>query len=153
MNYTKLTFALLAFATTLLAADPFVGTWKMDSAKTKYKEGTAPKEQTITITEMGKDLNVKVAGTAADGSPIAMSYSVPAGGGEGKLIEGSAYDGVSGKRHGANEREMMYKKGGKTVYTVHSKVTDDGNTMVATAKGINVLGQKVEAETYYDKQK
>jgi hypothetical protein len=48
---------------------------------------------------------------------------------------------------------MMYKKGGKTVYTVHSKVTDDGNTMVATAKGINVLGQKVEAETYYDKQK
>jgi hypothetical protein len=152
MRYTKLAFVLLAFATTLLAADPFVGTWKMNSAKTKYKEGTAPKEQTVTITETGKDMVVKIAGTADNGTPIAVSFSVPAAGGAGKLIEGSSYDGVSGKRHGANERETMYKKGGKTVYTTHSKVADDGNTLVSTSKGINVLGQKVEGEVFYDKQ-
>jgi hypothetical protein len=153
MKYTKLTFAVLAFATTLLAADPFVGTWKMNPAKTKFKEGTAPKEQTVTITETGKDMNVKIAGIAANGSPIAVSFSVPAAGGEGKMIAGASYDGVAGKRHGANERETMYKKGGKTVYTSHSKVSDDGNTLVTTSKGMNVLGQKVESEILYEKQK
>ena len=67
MRYTKLMLVLLGFAATLCAADPFVGTWKMNPAKTKYKAGTAPKEQTVTITEAGTDLNVSVAGTAADG--------------------------------------------------------------------------------------
>jgi hypothetical protein len=153
MKHTKLALALLAFATTLAAADPFAGTWKLNSAKTKYKEGTAPKEQTVTITESGKDLIIKVAGIAGNGSPIAVSYSIPATGGEGKLIDGGSYEGVAGKRHGANERETMYKKGGKTVYTTHAKVTENGNALVVTNKGINPLGQKVEGETVYDKQK
>ena len=73
MRYTKLVLALLGFAATLCAADPFVGTWKMNPAKTKYKAGTAPKEQTVTITEAGSDLNVKVAGTAADGASTART--------------------------------------------------------------------------------
>jgi hypothetical protein len=153
MKHTRLAFALLASAMTLVAADPFVGTWKLNSAKTKYKEGTAPKEQSVTITESGKDLIIKVAGVAGNGSPIALSYSVPATGGEGKLIEGTGYDGIAGKRHGANERETLYKKGGKTVYTTHAKITDDGNTLAVTTKGINPVGQKVEGETVYDKQK
>jgi hypothetical protein len=45
----------------------------------------------------------------------------------------------------------MYKKGGKTVYTTHSKVSKDGNSMTTTSKGVNVSGQKVEAEVYYTK--
>jgi hypothetical protein len=47
MRYTKLMLALLGFAATLCAADPFVGTWKMNPAKTKYKAGTAPKERLV----------------------------------------------------------------------------------------------------------
>jgi hypothetical protein len=61
MRYTKLMLVLLGLAATLCAADPFAVTWKMNPTKTKYKVGTAPKEQTVTITEAGSDLNVKVA--------------------------------------------------------------------------------------------
>jgi hypothetical protein len=144
---------LLVFASTLCAADPFVGTWKMNPAKTKYKVGTAPKEQTVTITETGSNLNVKVAGTAADGSKISIGYTVPTAGGPGKMMASSAYDGISGKRIGANEREMTYMKGGKSVYTVHSKVSADGNSLSVASKGLNPMGQTVDADVVYDKQK
>jgi len=49
MRYAKLVLVLLAVAVTLLAADPFVGTWKMNSTKSKFKTGAAPKEQTVII--------------------------------------------------------------------------------------------------------
>jgi hypothetical protein len=44
MRYSKLILVLLAFAGVSMAADPFVGTWKLNSAKTKYKTGMPPKE-------------------------------------------------------------------------------------------------------------
>ena len=153
MRYTRIMLVLLGFAATLCAADPFVGTWKMNPAKTKYKVGTAPKEQTVTITEAGSDLNVSVAGTAADGSKIAVSYTIPSAGGTGKIVESSSYDGISGKRMGPNERVMSYMKGGKAVYTAHSKLSSDGNSLSVSSKGVNPLGQTVDATVAYDKEK
>ena len=74
MHWTKLFLALLGLAATLCAADPFVGTWKMNMAKTKYTSGVPPKEQTVTISEMGGNVIGKVTGTAADGRRILLSY-------------------------------------------------------------------------------
>lgn len=153
MRYITPIVVLLGFAATLCAADPFVGTWKMNPTKTKYKVGTAPKEQTVTITETGGDLNVKVAGTATDGSKISVAYTIPAAGGMGSIVEPSSYDGISGKRIGPNEREMSYMKGGKTVYTAHSKVSTDGNSLSVASKGVNPLGQTVDGNVVYDKEK
>ena len=152
MRYTKLMLVLLGFAATLCAADPFVGTWKMNPAKTKFKVGTAPKEQTVTITEVGSDYNVKVVGLAADGSNYSLSYSVPTAGGTGKFLESSSYDGITGKRLHPAEREMSYTKGGKVVYTTHSKLSADGHTLSVHSKGLNPLGKDVEATITYDKQ-
>jgi hypothetical protein len=75
-------------------------------------------------------------------------------GGTGKLVESSAYyDGISDKRIGPSEREMSYMKGGKTVYTAHSKISTDGNSLAVLSKGVNPLGQTVDADVAYDKQK
>jgi hypothetical protein len=80
--------------------------------------------------------------------------SVPSAGGPGKLTESSAYyDGISGKRIGPNEREMSYMKSGKAVYTTHSKVSTDGNSLSVSSKGVNPVGQSVDATVAYDKQK
>ena len=101
MRYAKLAFALLGLASTLVAADPFAGTWKINFDKSKYKTGSPPKEQTAMIAESGSDLDVTISGTAADGSAIMSHYTVPAQGGEGKIIQ-SPYEAVSGKRIGPN---------------------------------------------------
>ena len=39
MRYAKLAFVFLGLAAILVAAEPFAGTWKLNSAKTKYKTG------------------------------------------------------------------------------------------------------------------
>jgi hypothetical protein len=80
MRCAKLAVAFLAITVTLCAADPFAGTWQFNRAKSKYKTGQPPKEQTVTIVEAGSDLDVTIKGTAADGSPIATHYTMPAAG-------------------------------------------------------------------------
>ena len=151
MRYVKLVLMLLAVAAALVAADPFVGTWKVNPAQSKFKTGAAPKEQTVTISESGGDLDIAVKGTAADGTPISTHYTIPAGGGNGKVIE-SPYEAVWGKRMSANERETSYSKGGKVVYTTHAQLSKEGKTLTVHSKGTNPAGQKVDGTVTYDKQ-
>ena len=152
MRYTRLAVAaLLGLSALLIAAEPFAGTWKLNGAKTKYKTGTPPKEQTLTIAESGSDLDVTVSGTAADGTAIMSHYTVPAQGGEGKIIQ-SPYEAVSGKRMGPKQREINYSKGGKTVLTARSRVSADGKSITVNLKGTDMQGKPVDAVVVYDKQ-
>jgi hypothetical protein len=151
MRYPKLAFALLGFATVLVAADPFAGTWKLNTEKSKYKSGAPAKEQTVTITEADSNLDVTIKGTAQDGTPISSHYTVPAQGGEGKIME-SPYEAVSGKRMGPRQREIMYSKGGKVVLTVRTRVSADDKTMTATVKGTDTAGKAVDGTAVYEKQ-
>ena len=150
MRYSKLLLAVLVFAGTSIAADPFVETWKLNSAKTKYKTGMAPKEQTVTFSEEGSDLHVMVKGTTSEDKPISTHFTVPTGGGTGKIIE-APYDAVSAQVKG-NERDTRFSKSGKVVYTAKAKRSADGKTMTVTVKGTNAVGQMVAGTAFYDKQ-
>ena len=152
MRIAKSVCALVTFAAALSAASPYVGTWKLDAAKTKYKMGAAPKEQTVTISESGGDLNIVVKGVASDGTPVSSHYAVPIAGGAGKIVESKVYDGISNKRVSDSERETSYSKGGKVVYTVHSMVSSDGKTLTTHVKGTNSAGQMVEGTNVQIKQ-
>jgi len=151
MRFTRFAFSLLTFAAILSAADPLVGTWKLNPAKSVFSKGNPPKEQTLTIMEHGTDIHVVVKGTTAEGTAINSSFMIPAKGGTGKIIE-SAYEGVVGKVINANERETTYSKGGKAVYHTHTTLLPGGKTLKVTAKGTNVAGKEVDGAVYYDKQ-
>jgi hypothetical protein len=67
----KLLYPLAAFLLTssLFAADPFLGTWKLNIAKSKYTGANpAPKDLTIVVETHGDQVIVSGKGTAADGS-------------------------------------------------------------------------------------
>ena len=119
--------ALIACATSMLAQSPFAGTWKLDTAKTKYSSGQPPKQVTVAIQEQGDNLQVTATGTNADGSPLSLKYTVPLKGGEGQ-VESSAYDSISSKVVRTNVRENSYGKGGKVVTTRRVVVSEDGKT-------------------------
>ena len=153
MRYTKLMLLLIGFAATLCAADPSVGTWNMNPNKTVFKNGTSPMRQTVTISETASNLNVKVVGTAVNGRKILVSYTIPVAGGPGKMVQSSEYDGVSAKRIGPNELDISYMKGGKAIYTAHTTVSADGNTLSVATQGVNPLGDTVEGTVVYNKQK
>lgn len=144
--------ALFAFAGTLLAQNPFVGTWKLDAAKTKYTSGEPAKDTTLVIEEQGDNLQVTATGTAADGSPLSVKYTVPVKGGAGQVQESATYDAVTSKVVSARVRENTYSKGGKQVSSRHVVVSKDGKTMMNTMKGMNNLGKLVAGTDVFEKQ-
>lgn len=142
---------LLAFATPLLASDPFAGTWTLNSEKTKYTAGSAPKNVTLVIEEQGANLQVTANGTTADGSPISVKYMVPAKGGMGSVQEGD-FDSVSSKRVSASVRDNTYMKDGKVLRTRHAVASADGKSISTTVKGTGADGKPVAGVDVYDKQ-
>ena len=151
MRYPKLAFALLAFSATLVAAEPFAGTWKLNVAKSKYKTGAPNKEGTIAITESGSDLDVSTTATSADGAPISAHYAVPAKGGDGKIIAGP-WEAVSAKRPSTTQRITSFSKGGKVVYSVQSRISADGKTRTVNITATDANGKKARGTSVYDKQ-
>jgi len=145
------TFALFAFATTSFAQSPFVGTWKLDTAKTKYTAGDPAKDVTLVVEEQGDNLQVTATGTNADGSPLSVKYTVPVKGGAGQVQEGP-YDAISSKLISANVRENTYSKGGKEVAVRRSVVSKDGKWLRTNVKGMNLTGQTVAGTDVYQKQ-
>ena len=145
------TVALLAFAATLSAQSPFAGTWKLDTAKTKYTSGQPPKDVTLVIEEQGDNLQVTATGTNADGSALSVKYTVPVKGGDGQVQEGP-YDAVTSKVVSANVRENSFTKGGKQVMARHVLASRDGKTLRSTFKGVNAEGKPIAGTDVYDKQ-
>ena len=154
MRKPKYLFAMLAFASTLFAADPFVGTWKLDPSKSKHS-GNAPnaKEATLVIEEQSDNYHVTVTGTNSDGSPLSVKYTVPMKGGTGQVeAGGDVFDAVSSKRIKSNQRENTYMKGGKNAGTRRSVVSKDGKTLTNTFKGTDPQGNPVTSTQVFDKQ-
>jgi hypothetical protein len=134
-----------------MAADPFVGTWKLNPAKSKFKAGAPYQEATSTISESGSDLDVAFKGTAANGAPFSIHYTLPANGGTGKVVE-APFDAVSAKYLNARERKIIQSKGGKVLYTIHSKVSKDGKMLTVVHKGTIAAAQAVDGIWVFDKQ-
>jgi hypothetical protein len=73
----KKTFGLLILCALALAADDsFVGTWKLNVAKSKFSPGPAPQSQTVTI---GADNKVEGSGTDSEGQAVNWSYTATPG--------------------------------------------------------------------------
>jgi hypothetical protein len=143
--------AMLAVAMPLFAADPFLGTWKLDPAKSNYTAGSAPKDVTIVIEEQGDTYQVSATGTYADGSPISVKYTIPKGGGTGTVQEGP-FDAVTSKRVSARARENTYTKNGKETMSRRVVVSRDGKTLRNTVKGTGPQGTRVAGVDVFNKQ-
>src|SRR6516225_7227939 len=55
--------------------NPFLGTWKLNAAKSKFEPGPAPKSLTRTIVADGGGAKYPIEGVTADGKPISYSFS------------------------------------------------------------------------------
>jgi hypothetical protein len=150
--FATLIFMTVAASGLLLAqSNPFVGTWKLNLAKSK-DTGAFPKEETLTVQLVGDQRQVTIKGTATNGSPVSFKYEVPDKGGAGKVLAGGPYDGVSGKRIDDNTREVSYMKGGKEVLQLRTAVSKDGNTMRLTVEGTDSLGKPFSGLAVFEKQ-
>lgn len=144
MNRRVRVFAMivvvLAAGSLLLAQDnPFMGTWKLNIAKSKYDPGPAPQSQTRTWDAAGM---VMVTGVNAAGKPTSYGYPIK---GDGKeypttgAVPNTA-DMISTKKIDANTFEANFTKAGKHVETATFKVSNGGKTLTIMAKGATDAG-------------
>jgi hypothetical protein len=144
---------LIALASAALAqSDPAVGTWQLNTAKSKYDPGPMPKSNTITITAAPNGIHVVAKGVDAAGKPTGIDYTATYDGKDASVKGAPAYDTTSLKRVDANTTEQTRKKEGKTVQTVTRKISADGKTMTVTTRGKDENGRTLNTVAVYDKQ-
>jgi protocatechuate 3,4-dioxygenase beta subunit len=124
----------------------------MNHQKSNYTKGQVPKDENMTVSEQGDQLQVTIVGTDDDGTPIAISYVIPVSGGTGQMQQGGSYNGVSAKRVNDSTRDTTYTKDGDQVTAEHMVVATDGKTMTVTVKGVDSNGKPVAGVLVFDKE-
>jgi hypothetical protein len=151
-----LVLTTVAVAPALLAQDnPFVGTWKLNTAKSKFEGTPAPKSLTRTVTAQGNGAKYSFEGVAADGSSFAYSFATNYDGMDAPITGTGAPGGadmVSLKKMGDRRTEGTLKKGGKEIAKVTSEVSKEGKVTWVKSKGKSADGKDVWSESAYDKQ-
>jgi hypothetical protein len=144
---------VLALATTAMAADTSVGTWKLNAAKSKNTSTNPPKSQTD-VREATPDGGIKVTrtGQLVDGTPSNYSFTYKYDGKE-YPVTGAPFDTISVKRIKANTWSWDVKKtGGKYNLTGRNVISKDGKTMIQTAKGTDAEGKAVASTIVFERQ-
>jgi hypothetical protein len=144
---TTLLFAGIAFA-----ADPVVGTWKLNVEKSKFSSGHELTAASRVYTEADGMYTLKQKLTGADGKETSSSSQYS----EGKDVKqedpNGPADTVHAKKVSANTWNFELKKGGKIVGHVHRVVSADGKTLTVHNTGANITGGGEDQTLVYDKQ-
>jgi hypothetical protein len=144
-----LTVAVLATAQT---KDPFVGTWRLNVAKSKYS-GPAPKSITATYEAAGQGYKISVKNEPASGPVQQYSYTTNLDGKDAPVTGNNPNaDMVAVKRIDAHTLEVVNKMGGKVTTTQRNVVAPDGKTRTVTTTGTDAQGQKVNNVAVFEKQ-
>jgi hypothetical protein len=136
---------LFVGAVALAAADPFVGTWKLNVAKSKFQQSEPPQSQTVTIDADGK---VSISGTDSKAQPVNWSYTATPG--STATITGIPDSSVMEVRK-ENMVDHTWKMG-KENSKGHGVISKDGKTMTYTIQGTDAEGKKYKNTEIYEKQ-
>ena len=155
MKKAMLVLAVFALAGSLWAADPIIGTWKLNIAKSKFAPSTqaAMKEGTHVVRELGADqFELTETQTRTDSSSTSYRFTWPQKGGVLKseiLAEGTSSIVTiiePGEWYTTNLRN------GKQVSTLHTVISKDGKTMRVTTKATDAQGKPYEVLRVLEKQ-
>jgi hypothetical protein len=153
----------LGIASALAAGDPFVGTWKLNVAKSKHlpgdESGPWPKEFTTTFEEQGADLIVTERAVSSDGRMQSNVARVSSKGGPVTPVEGltlAAGQSLVLKRIGKDTMIRELDQEGKPFRTGHMTVSADGKTMTVEEKGGSAntqrQGKTIDRIEVFDRQ-
>ena len=131
--------------------DVFLGTWKLNEAKSKIAAGQ-PKNSTVVYTADGDNVKVGIDGTDAKGQTFHSDWTGKFDGKEYALTGDSANDMRSYKVVSDHTLLVISKKGGKETYSARIVVSADGKTRTVTVSGTDASGAKITSTQTYDKQ-
>jgi len=149
---TFLGLAISAPQTAFAQSDPFVGTWQLNLAKSKYSPGPAPKSQTVNIQVDGQGERATITGVGAEGNPINYTLTSVFDGMPHPVVGDPKQDAYASTRVDAYTHIYSDFKAGKLVGTTTIVVSPEGRTMTVTEIILDANGKLINNITVFDKQ-
>lgn len=133
------------------AADPVVGTWQLNVAKSKFA-GAAPKSGTRVYTESAAGITLKITTVAANGTSSTEESTFKYDGKEYPYSGSSDFDSLSLTRKDANTIQSTQKKAGKVVGSTVRTVSADGKVLTLVSKRTGADGKPYGITQVYDRK-
>ena len=148
MRRLALLVLLLSVALAMRAADPVVGTWHLNVAKSRYDPGPPPKSQTRIYREEDGGVKAVVITVYKNGNSDTVHYAANYDGKEHPVDGSPDTDGILMQRIDDYTAESVLTHAGHTIGTARRTVSRDGQTMTITFKG-----SEVNNTAFYEKEK
>lgn len=153
----KKTLSLIMLATVLfagpaLAADPILGIWKLNVAKSKFNPGAELTAGTRVYTEVNGTYTLEQKLTGKDGKETSNKVQYREGEDMKQASPIAGADTTHAKRVDANTWDFDLKKDGKVVGHVHRVVSADGKSMTVHNTGTRLGGATGEETLVFDRQ-
>ena len=133
------------------AADPNVGSWKLNEAKSKVAAGS-PKNITVVYTAVGDSYKCVVDGLDAAGKPAHNEWTGKFDGKDYPVTGDPSADTRSLKLVSPGHYELTNKKDGKAVVTGTLEFSADNKTRTLTMHMTDAAGKKMTSVAVYDRQ-
>jgi hypothetical protein len=134
-----------------LASNPFIGTWKLNEAKSKISPGSA-KNVTVVYEVAGDQIKITVDGVDGEGKPAHNEWTGKFDGKDYPVTGDPTSDARSIKTIDDHTLELTVKKDGKVTVTGKNVLSADGKTRTINTSGTNSKGDKINNTAVYDKQ-
>jgi len=157
LTTTALLFSAVAFATTLpqiafAQSWPFIGTWKLNLAKSTYSPGPPTRSVTTTYQAEGEGVRGTIEVIDAQGNPRNAVFVGFKDGMFHPVAGNPAFDAQADKVVNDTTAWVIRTKAGKVVWTLIGVVSADGKTHTVTETGVNANGQEFYNVGVFDKQ-
>lgn len=133
------------------AADAFMGTWKLNDAKSKISAGSQ-KNTNVVYQATGDDVKVTSDGIGGDGNPTHIEWSGKFDGKDYPVTGDPNSDMRSYKKVDDHTLELTAKKAGKVTTNGRIVVSADGKTRTVSTKGTDSTGKSFQNTAVYDRQ-
>jgi len=157
LRFSAVLSLVLATSATMLAQtqkDAYIGTWKLNVAKSKFNPGPGYRSETRTYTPTAAGYKFEGERVNPDGSTQRYGFTVKYDNRDypvtGKDPGGA--DSIAVELVDANNIESTSKKGRDVLYTSKVEVSQDGKVMTITTKGKNPDGEPFDNIQGYDRQ-
>jgi hypothetical protein len=144
---TALSFAAIVAC---FAANPQMGTWKLNEGKSKLAPGMG-KSTTVIYSEEGDKIRVTVDGVDKEGKP---THGVWVGKWDGKAYKAKgnlAWDSAAYKVVNDHTNDITTWKNGKVAWTGQITVSKDGKSRTVSVNGTDANGKKFTSKAVYHK--
>ncbi len=143
--------ALFAGVTVVLAANPHMGTWKLNEAKSRIPAG-ASKNHTVVYEEAGDSIKVTVDGVDGSGNAVHNEWTGKFDGKFYPVTGDPTSDMRSYRKINNHTLALTGKKGDKITLTARIMVSANGKVRTVTTNGTDAKGKRLSTRAVYDKQ-